>query len=519
MSSSKPLILFMEGKGRICSQKAGLKTDAFRTFTFKNHSFNMKKPILVMLMALTVQAWFHTATAQTTYDSQNISFLSKWDNPAVPAEPNYGIRYNGIWGWNDGAGREYALIGSTGGVYFIDVTNPLTPVVADYVPGRRSGCIWREIKTYDHYAYLVSDDSPPNSLQIVDLQYLPDSVHVVYDDNTLFERCHTIFVEDGLLYGGIVSGGSFAGSGIQGNMSVFDLSNPTNPVFLRSIKNDYPNLLPTNQVHDMYVRNDTIYASSSFDGLFIFRYNRTTNNFVLLASLTSYPGQGYNHSSALTDDGQTLVFMDEVPNGLPVKVLDVSDLSNLTVTATFQSNPGPTPHNPFIVGNTCYIAYYQDGLQVYDVANPTNPVRLGYFDTHNQTAMGGPYPSPAYQGAWGAYPYLPSGRVLVSDMQNGLFVLDPSAMFSGVNETVGGLSFTAYPNPVANGSSVSISLPDFKAGNTYEVRMLSIDGRLVSQQAISTASASISTQGMAAGCYFVEVRSEAGTGIRKVIVE
>jgi hypothetical protein len=88
-----------------------------------------------------------------------------------------------------------------------------------------------------------------------------------------------------------------------------------------------------------------------------------------------------------------------------------------------------------------------------------------------------------------------------------------------MNETVGGLSFTAYPNPVTNGSSISISLPDFKAGNSYDVRMLSIDGRLVSQQAISTASASISTQGLAAGCYFVEVLSEAGVGIRKVIVE
>ncbi|MFM7054681.1 MAG: hypothetical protein ACKOX7_08070, partial [Bacteroidota bacterium] len=208
----------------------------------------IKKYITVLALLLTIQV--PASHSQTVYDSQNISLLSNWDNQAVPPEPNYSIRYNGVWGWDDGAGREYAILGATTGVYFIDVTNPTNPVVADFVPGRRSGCIWRELKTHDHYAYLVSDDSPPNSLQIVDLQYLPDSVHVVYDDNVLFERCHTIFVEDGLLYGGIVSGGSFAGSGIQGNMSVFDLSNPANPVFLRSIKNDYPNLLPTNQVHD-----------------------------------------------------------------------------------------------------------------------------------------------------------------------------------------------------------------------------------------------------------------------------
>lgn len=469
------------------------------------------------LLALMIQ--LPATHAQTVYDSQNISLLSNWDNPAVPAEPNYSIRYNGVWGWDDGAGHEYAILGATTGVYFIDVTNPSNPVVADFVPGRRSGCIWRELKTHNNFAYLVSDDSPPNSLQIVDLQYLPDSVHVVYDDNTLFERCHTIFVEDGLLYGGIVSGGSFAGSGIQGNMSVFDLSNPANPVFLRSIKNDYPNLLPTNQVHDMYVRNDTVYASCSFDGLFIFRYNRTTNNFVLLASLTSYPGQGYNHSGALTDDGNTFVFMDEVPNGLPVKVLDVSDFSNLTVTSTFQSNAGPTPHNPFIVGNTCYIAYYQDGLQVYDVSDPYNPTRLGYFDTHYQTAMGGPYPSPAYQGAWGAYPYLPSGNVLVSDMQNGLYVLDVSALSSGVNDSPSSLDVRLYPNPAANGQSTQVRFDKNLQNEHKVIRLIAADGRLVSEQGTRDDAAVISTAGLSKGCYGVQVLTNRGTWVRKLVVQ
>ena len=460
------------------------------------------RSISILLLMLWSAVFCNSAVhAQTVYDAQNISLLSNWDDTTVPAEPFYGIRYNGIWGWADGIGNEYALIGSTTGVYVVNVTNPSSPGVADFVPGRRSGCIWREIKTYSHYAYLISDDNSPNSFQIVDLQYLPDSVSVVYDSNSLFERAHTLFVDGDKLYCGIVKGGQFSSTSA---MSVFDLSsNPALPVFLRSINTDFPALLTNNQVHDMYVRNDTVYASAAYDGLFIFKYNRSASDFTLLSSLTSYPQQGYNHSSALTDDGQTLVFMDEVPNGLAVKVLDVSDLSNLNITSLFQSNTGPTPHNPFMVGNTCYIAYYQDGLQVYDVSSPGSPVRLGYFDTHFQTPMGGPYPNPAYQGAWGAYPYLPSGRVLVSDMQNGLYVLDASGL-SGISfpENTRHAQLQVIPNPVSKGQYSKIVLPEYIGDfSGCRMKIYSSDGRLISDVPITARTTEITNLEWSAGLY------------------
>lgn len=464
---------------------------------------------LFLLLSLSTQS-----SAQTIYDSQNINLLSVWNDITVPAEPAYGIRYNGIWGWDDGLGKEYAIIGATTGVYFIDITNPTNPIEADFVPGRRDSCIWREIKTYSHYAYLVSDDGAPNSFQIVDLQYLPDSVSVVYDGTSIFERAHTIFVDGNKLYGGIVKGPSF---GSTAAMAVFSLNNPVQPTLLRKLNTDFPSLLNSNQVHDMFVRNDTIYANCAYDGLFIFKYNEVPNNFTLSASLTTYPSQGYNHSSALTADGSTLVFMDEVPSGLPVKVLDVSDFSNLTMKSTFSSNVGPTPHNPFMVGTTCYIAYYQDGLQVYDVSVPTNPVRLGYFDTHVQTNMGGPYPSPPYQGAWGAYPYFPSGRVIVSDMQNGLFVLDPTPMFTSVQEINNANTFALYPNPSAENLFVNIKL---NVAPTEEVRVdiTNIHGQILTSELSSKQNFSISTKGMSAGIYLVSVITNEGRSVRKLVI-
>ncbi|HND75625.1 MAG TPA: hypothetical protein PKW10_14375, partial [Saprospiraceae bacterium] len=118
----------------------------------------MKKLTFILLSCMTMHLQLHAQV----YEQQNISLLSNWNDTAIVAEPFYGIRYNGVWGWHDGAGHEYALIGATDGVHVIDVTNPSAATRVDFVPGRRSGCIWREIKTYQHYAYLISDDSPPN---------------------------------------------------------------------------------------------------------------------------------------------------------------------------------------------------------------------------------------------------------------------------------------------------------------------------------------------------------------------
>lgn len=451
--------------------------------------------------------------AQVNYASQNISLLSNWDDPAVPAEPVYSIRYNGIWGWDDGNGNEYALIGSSSGVYFVNVTVPTAPVVADFVPGHRQNCIWREIKTFGNYAYLVSDDAAPNTFQIVDMQYLPDSVHVVHDSNTIFERSHTIFVDGNKLYCGTVKGGVISGVAA---MAVFDLSNPAQPTLLRKLNTDFPTLLSSNQVHDMFVRNDTVYASCGFDGLYIFKHNTAANNFTLHGSITSYPYSGYNHSSALTDDGATLVFMDEVPNGLPVKVFDVSDFSNMTLRSTFQSNVGPTPHNPFMVGKTCYIAYYQDGLQVYDVSNPVQPVRLGYFDTHHQTPIGGPYPSPAYQGAWGAYPYLPSGNVLVSDMQNGLYVLDVSSISTGLaSSDLAGHDVFLSPNPVAAGQEVLVRT----TAAISRIEISDMRGRFITDMAVvENSDLRISTSGLEPGIYLVRLISGNEVSVRRLVV-
>jgi choice-of-anchor B domain-containing protein len=445
-------------------------------------------------------------TKAQVYDYSNITLQSNWFNPNEPIATAYNIKYNGLWGWHDGAGNEYALVGAASGTYFIDVTNPALPVQRDYVQGRRNNCIWREIKTYQNYCYMVSDDGAPNSLQIVDLSYLPDSVHIVYDSNTLFERSHTIFVEDDLLYCGSVTGGSVGSA----SMAVFSLANPELPVLLRKLNSDFS--IPGNSVHDMLVKNDTIYASCGFDGLYIF-YLDANNHFQYINSLTTYIDQGYNHSGALNDAGTHFYFMDEVPAGMDIKALDVANINNLSVVNNFHSNDLATPHNPFIKGNFLYVAYYQDGLQVYDISNPSAPVLAGYFDTYYQNPTG-TYPSPPYAGAWGAYPWLPSGNILVSDMQNGLFVLNPSGITSV--STVEKNNFSIRPNPVAAGDKLIIE--SAKELNNALIRITDVTGKEVYRNTINGKAITIDTEGFSPGIYMVHLESEGNASVKKLTV-
>lgn len=338
--------------------------------------------------------------------AQQLTLLSNWDNPNLPN--NYNLVYNEVYGWHDGNGHEYAIIGSHAWTHFIDITNPANPILRDSVAGTFNQCIHRDYKTYGQYCYGVADEGA-STLQIIDMSYLPDSVHVVYNSPQYFQRCHNIFIDttSGYLY--------TAGANTQSNGTIIlDLAaNPENPPLVASINfNSY--------THDLFVRNDTAYMNNGFDGMRIVDFSTPTNP-QLIAQMPTYNQQGYNHSSWLTPNGDYLIMCDETRNK-STKVIDVRNLSNLQITSMFRSAllyPDTTsiPHNPLVAGNYACISHYHDGAQIWDISNPAAPVHIAGYDT---------YPTNTnyndWYGSWGIYPFLPSGTLIASDIHNGLFV-------------------------------------------------------------------------------------------------
>ncbi len=415
-----------------------LRFDFKNIFTkFSNH---FKIPHMKKIYFLFFLVVMSVVKLDAQYASSNFTLLS-----ITSPEPGTGIKYSGCWGWHDTlTGKEYGIAGSTTGTYFIDITNPYTPSVSAFISATASPGNWREMKTYKNYCYIVNDNGAGTTgLQIVDLSTLPSTVTLVSQNMNLFRRGHACWVDGDKLY---VSGITYSNN-TTSSLNVYSLATPTAPVLLRELKQDYPTIT---YVHDAYSRNDTVFASAAYQGLYVYKLT-AANTFTQLGSLTNYPGSGYNHASALTPDGKTLVMLDEVPVSLPIKVLDVTNLSNIQVTSVVNQFTATTPHNPFMVSNQyCFVSAYQDGTQLWDISNPSAPVLAGYFDTY--PAAGGnnnnwPTGSANYNGQWGLYPYLPSKNIFALDRQNGAFVINTHL----------------YANPEINVIGNSSSIPDGSA--------------------------------------------------------
>ena len=335
------------------------------------------------------------------YSQQNTNLLFHWEDTTLVGSNAYNNTYNEIWGLNIN-GSEIAVIGSTAGTHFFDVTNPQNSSEVAFVAGAYTGpgVIHRDYHDFDGHLYIVCDEGSPSTLQIVDISNLPTSVNIVYDSNNLLNKVHNIFID--------TATAKLYACATGEAMEVFSLTNPSNPTLIYTY-ND------VGHVHDAYVKNDTAFLNCGNDGLRIMDFTMVNNSGdtpVELASYTSYPDAGYNHSGWLTDDG-TIYAMQDENHGYDVKMLDVSDYSNISVLATFNSgvDPNSMAHNGIIKDDFLYLAYYHDGLRVFDISNPSNPVQVNYYDTYL------PNNHNSYKGAWGVYPYLNSGNILVSDFK------------------------------------------------------------------------------------------------------
>jgi len=97
----------------------------------------------------------------------------------------------------------------------------------------------------------------------------------------------------------------------------------------------------------------------------------------------------------------------------------VMNLSNPVLAGQHVGTTNAIDHNLYIKGDLVFEANYRAGLQV---------LRMNDISTADMTqvAMFDIYPnsnSANFNGAWSNYPFLPSGNVIVSGIEQGLFVL------------------------------------------------------------------------------------------------
>ena len=341
---------------------------------------------------------------------------------------------NDIWGWVDSAGNEYAIVGMNDGTSIIDLSDPLSPQEVLFVPGMNS--IWRDIKTYGNYAYVTTEAM--NGLLIIDLSNLPDSANTntyLYTgpSNAQWQRAHNIYIDDrGYAY-------IFGANRGSGGAIILDLNqDPTQPVEIADINNWY--------VHDGMVKGDTLFLANGNNSLFSVW---DVSNPATPVLFSQNPTVGYySHNIWSSDDGN-YIYTTEEDNGGHLSEFNISDLNNIDLTDKIQAEPGNNimPHNAFYINDYIVNSYYTTGIQIFDVKSKGNIVNVGHFDTSPN------FSGPGSNGCWGVYPYLPSGIIIASDIENGFFVLDPDYKRAAYLE---GIITDASSNTSLSGVTVEI---------------------------------------------------------------
>ncbi len=338
-----------------------------------------------------------------------------------------------IWGWTDPlTGKEYALMGRSNGTAFVDVTNPASPIYLGNLPTASGTSSWRELKAYGTFAYIVSDANGAHGMQVFDLTQLRNvptpPLTFTAPRYTLFGSAHDITInpDTGYLYVVGISSGS---TPCNGSLHMIDVHNPGSPTFAGCAGSAYTHDTTCVVYHgpDAEHRGKEICINSngnqSNGGQVVVMDVTNKSQPVQLAART-YAGAGYIHQGWLTEDHRYFYQDDELDeetygHNTRTYVWDMANLDDPVLVHTYTGPTTAIDHNQFIVGNRSYQANYRAGLRILDISNPVAPFESAYFDIYPSSN------SANFNGAWGNYPFFDSGTVIVSGIEQGLFVLQP----------------------------------------------------------------------------------------------
>ena len=342
-----------------------------------------------------------------------VSFGQSNLNIELVANVEVGEAGNDIWGFVDSNGLEYAIMGSSTATRIFSLEDPSNPNPRAVISGASS--IWRDIKHYDNYLYVTTDEGN-DGLLIIDMTNAPEVIEHKFwtpaldagSGADILARCHNLYIdaEEGWCY--------LAGCNIgERGVLILDIhTDPLNPIHVGSTNEFYS--------HDVVQLGDRLYSSEILDGHFsVYDISDKTNpQRIILQNTTS----NFTHNAWPSDDGQFLFTTDEMPNSF-VDAYDISDPNDVKLVDSFQpletAGNGVIPHNTHYDDGYLVTSWYTDGLVIVDANKPDNLVKVGAYDTWLGNDGG-------FRGCWGAYPYLPSGLILASDINSGLYIFSTS---------------------------------------------------------------------------------------------
>ena len=403
------------------------------------------------------------------YPCSNVDLLARIDTTdlVVNEAINGQRRLNDIWGWTDPqTGKEYALVGLTDGVTFVDITNPGEPVVVGKLPESTRNkskafdeqfalscgvglmkpvgyttkqSSWRDFKVFENHLFVVSD-AQDHGMQVFDLTRLRDVSNPpeIFGQDELYsgvDNAHNIAINEATGYAYIVGATNAAHNCEQGGLHMVDINSPLSPTFAGCFAEEQVRaVINPGYVHDaqcvVYNGPDTDYTgnevcfNASETALVIANVHDKANPETI--SFESYDQASYSHQGWLTEDQSYYLLNDEgdeTGNAANTRtyIWDVRDLDNPEMIGFHEFPTSNIDHNLYVKGNHVFEANYTNGLRILNLDNISNAslTETAYFDTYPDNDF------KLFDGAWSNYPYFESGVVIVSDVSNGLFILSP----------------------------------------------------------------------------------------------
>jgi len=431
-----------------------------------------------------------------------------------------GNNMNDIWGWTSADGRELVIAGRSSGTAFVDITDPLNPVYLGNLPTHSSTSLWRDMKVYNDYAFIVSE-AGGHGMQVIDLNMVINTENppVEFSESAYyggFGHCHNIAINEESGFAYAVGTGNFSGG-----LEIIDISNPLEPTLAGGFDGG-------GYVHDAqivnYIGPDTEYQGREIafccnGGSFVIA-DVTLKDDVEGIVMKVYDNLSYVHQGWLTEDQRFFLQndeTDEVGFGFNTRthMWDIADLDNPVYLGFYEGPVASSDHNLYILGNTGYMSNYGSGLRVIDVSDVANSTitEIGYFDIEPASNNAG------YYGSWSNYPYFSSGNIALTSMAGGLFIVAlQDGLLTGVEEAnplQSSAALSVGPNPAD--SELNINWTGLEQNSSLFV--FSSDGRLIKTLPVFGKSGrlTISVNDLPAGMYFLK-SSTATIGSKSFLV-
>lgn len=360
------------------------------------------------------------------YPCEGYDLLFQMDLSAFAA-----AKGNDIWGWTDATtGNEYALVGLDNGTAFVDISDSENPMYLGKLMTATVASSWRDLKVNGDFVFIVSEANN-HGMQVFDLKRLRDVTEppVVFTADARYTgigNAHNIVINEAMGFAYPV--GTVRNDTFNGGVHFIDIQNPTSPSSVGGYgANGYTHdaQVVTYNGPDTDYTGREIFIGANENQIAIVDITDKTNP-VEIGTLT-YPNIGYTHQGWFTEDQRYFFLgdeLDEVDFGFDSRTLvfDFSDLDNPVLHTTYLGPTGAIDHNGYVLGDEFFLANYTAGMRVLDIASIASGTitEKAFFDTYPSNNTAG------FNGVWSVYPFFESGKILINDINSGLFVVQKS---------------------------------------------------------------------------------------------